>query len=178
MDITNNDAFVNNDLVKFEHPDNPSVWVELKAELTGHEERKRDALASSTEARIRREMSAEEVKEARKKAKKKGRLGGAEEVEGLDDEVEVVVDAIKAELDMYDLIVYVKGWSFPKPVGRKSFERLKRPVFNWLLTVIDDHRRETVLMEDEEKNSNRPSSSTSPVSPSPATSAPKAVPQR
>ncbi len=164
--------FISEETVKYDHPDEQGTWVEINAELSGHEERQRDALAQQTQARMERDFNSDEIKEARERAKRRGRIRSEDEededVSGLN--MDVTVSTIKAELDMFDLEHYVKGWSLPKLPNRSSFRQLTREAFNWLLTVIDEHRFKTVLSEDDEKNSPQSSGTTSPTSASPGSS--------
>ena len=159
--------FVKDESERFFHPDDEKVWVDIKAELTGHEERKRDELIAKTEARVAQEFSKEELKEARDKAKRRKRTGKDEELEDTSGVMDVIVSTIKAELDMFDLEHYVVSWSFSKPCNRNSFNRLSRDGFNWLLDVIDEHRTNTVFGEEDEKNSPPSSGTTSLTSVSP-----------
>lgn len=140
------DFFINEDVVKYEHPDDPSVYVMIKAELSGYEERQRDALADKTTMMMKRNLSETEVKEARKRNQK--RIREQEEAKAISDEFEAVVTAVKDELDMFDIVHYVKGWSVSQEPTVENFRKLNRETFNWIITVIDEHRLKTVLKTD------------------------------
>lgn len=155
------DLFVRQETSRYAHPDDPDTWVDIKTELTGHEERKRDELAAKTESRMRREWKKEDIEAARKK----GRIN-KDEAEDTMVDMEVMVSGIKAELDMFDLEHYIVSWSLmhrgqPMPVNLSSFRKLSRDGFNWILTVIDEQRAKTALTENEAKNSSASSGTTS-----------------